>query len=328
MSRVAVVTPCHNGGRYLNETVCSVQCQTLDDWRYFLVDDASTDETLAIMETAERRDARITVIHLPVNQGVAAARNTGAALTDADYVLFLDADDVLEPGMLERTALQLDRRGDATIAYTRHSYIGADGADLGPDPGKWPWARCVATRFWVRMLADTDPTTPFESIFLVAVILPSKALIRRSALVAAGGWDASFGQGCEDTDLFLRLALLGPVLQVPEVLVGYRRHPAQWTKTARFEAQYQKLTTKWLELDFPRSDQREVVEAAMWFRNHRFYPYRKLLASWDALGRGALRSTARSLLGAVSDYSFRRPPTALYGWSQSTESCATGLKGS
>ncbi len=312
MPRVAVVTPCFNAERYLTDTVESVRGQSLRDWQLVVVDDASSDRSGSIADQLAAADHRVSVVHLERNAGVANARKVGAELASADHLLFLDADDVLEPTMLERTAGVLDRLPELAAVYTGHGYLGPEGEDLGPELGAWPWARCVATRYWVRTLPDSDPATPFESIFVVAAMLPSFTLVRRSAYLATPGWDVTLGQGCEDTDLFLHLALQGPIHHLPDRLVRYRRHPDQASQVVDLAVQYEKLFAKWLGLRDLGPTQRQLVLDANWFRTRRVVPARNIRSAWEQVRSGDLPRAARLLASAAVAYSPRRPPATLY----------------
>lgn len=308
---VSVVVPCYNAERHIAETIRSVLAQSSPSWSLVVVDDGSSDGTCAVVETFTREDPRITLIRHPQNRRSAAARNTGATGGDSDYLLFLDADDILEPEMLRTTSTYLDRHPDVSGVCVRQSYIDESGAGLGDEPGAWPWARCVATRFGVTMLPDSEPAVPFESIYLVAVVIPSLAVVRRDAYLRSGGWDESFGLMCEDTDFYLRLRLDGEIHFLPRVLVRYRRHPTQMSTVAgdRFAEQYAKVHQKIAALVGPDST---LVEDAEWFRAHRFVPYRHLTAAREALGQGDVRGVARNLKAAVTTYSPRRPPPTLF----------------
>lgn len=293
MAKVTVVVPCYNGECYLAETIRGVQAQTFSDWRVVIVDDGSSDASRRIMRELSNEDERISVLVHSENRGISAARNSGAAEVQSEYLLFLDADDVPGPEMLEITVNRLDDADDVDAVYVRQRYIGPAGEDLGSETGEWPWARCVPTRFWVKMLPDLVRAAPFESIFLVAVVIPSLALVRSEAFRRVGGFDEDFSQICEDTDLFLRVALEGKIEFIPEVLVSYRRHPAQATmaKPNQFEEQYRKVHEKLLELGRGKTS---LVQDAEWFRTCRFVPYRNLMAAKSALlnrdARGVVRN--------------------------------------
>ena len=115
---ISIVMPCYNCAGSLSRTVQCVQAQTVADWELIAVDDGSTDGTGAALDLLAQTDARMRVIH-QANGGVARARNAGMAAAKGEWLAFADADDRLEPDMLE-TLLALDD-GAADIlcgAYT------------------------------------------------------------------------------------------------------------------------------------------------------------------------------------------------------------------
>ena len=93
MCKVSVIIPCYNQGRYLAETVASVQAQTFNDWEIVIVDDGSDDvETKHLLTRVEMPKVRIIYTE---NRGVAAARNTGINAAQGMYILPVDADDLI-----------------------------------------------------------------------------------------------------------------------------------------------------------------------------------------------------------------------------------------
>ncbi|MBF0460485.1 MAG: glycosyltransferase family 2 protein [Magnetococcales bacterium] len=109
MSRVNVVIPVHNMASTLQRAVTSVRAQIFTDWTLTLVDDASTDDSMAVATGLARTDARIHVLRHAVNKGPAAARNTGGHAVESEYLAFLDADDTYDPVFLEETVRFLDQ---------------------------------------------------------------------------------------------------------------------------------------------------------------------------------------------------------------------------
>jgi succinoglycan biosynthesis protein ExoO len=99
---VSVVVPAFNAAGFLIEAIKSLQAQTLENWEAIIVDDASTDETLAVAEALARSDPRIRVIPLPHNCGPGVARNAGLAAATGEWIGVLDADDVYLPERLEK----------------------------------------------------------------------------------------------------------------------------------------------------------------------------------------------------------------------------------
>jgi glycosyltransferase involved in cell wall biosynthesis len=117
--RVGVVVPCHNLSRFLPSAVDSVVSQTSVDWEIVIVNDGSSDDTAEVADRLVRKHSgrRIIAIDKP-RGGVSDARNAGIERTAAPYILPLDADDELEPTMIERTAAVLDREPGVAVVYT------------------------------------------------------------------------------------------------------------------------------------------------------------------------------------------------------------------
>ena len=101
MIKVSVIVPIYNVANYLTACIESLVHQTMNDVEYILVDDGSIDESSKIADWYSERYNHITVIHKE-NEGVTLTRKRGLARAQGDYILFLDADDFLEPDALER----------------------------------------------------------------------------------------------------------------------------------------------------------------------------------------------------------------------------------
>jgi glycosyltransferase involved in cell wall biosynthesis len=286
MPRVSVIVPCFNAAPYIDQTVTSVAAQSLSDWELTAVDDGSTDSSADVLAGWTERDPRVKLVR-QLNRGVAAARNAGFAHSNAnaEHLLFLDADDCLEPSMLEVMTRYLEARPEVGMAYCAHTLIDGQGRRL--DPREVPWApRWVPSDRWMRKLTDEEPETPFVSVFCLAGIVPSMALIRRSVYRLTPGWDERFGQHYEDTNLFLQIALVSKIHYVPEPLVRHRRHPIQSTADiGKFAAQERKLYELWREPQGLTEAQHETVRSAWRFRERRLIPAQ----AWAAVGRNVRR---------------------------------------
>jgi glycosyltransferase involved in cell wall biosynthesis len=310
--KVGVVVPCYQSAATVGDAVRSLVSQTFGNWRLAVVDDGSTDGPGPVIEAAAGGDARVTVLAQD-NAGVCAARNAGARWLRSELLVFLDADDRFCPEMLEATVGYLDDHAHVGAVYTGHRYVGDDGRLGAQEEGEWPWCRYVTSRWWVRRLSASTATTPFESIFLVAAMLPSMTVMRRSVFEEAGGWDEEFGQVCEDTELFLRIAALAPVHHLSRPLVERRVHGYPADHSDRFSAQYDKLTRRWEAVasstDRPLGD---LAAASLWFRAHRFYPMRHLSEAREELRVHRFGRAARLVTRAIGEYRPSRPPPQLW----------------
>lgn len=102
MAKVSVVVPVYNAQEYLKQCIDSIVGQTLKDIEIILVNDASTDASLEICKQYEASDKRVKIVDKPINQGLAAARNSGMEVCTGDYIVFLDSDDWVELDSYEK----------------------------------------------------------------------------------------------------------------------------------------------------------------------------------------------------------------------------------
>jgi glycosyltransferase involved in cell wall biosynthesis len=203
---ISVVIPCHNAEAWLAETLESVFTQA-GVLEVIVVDDGSTDGSASV---AAKAAGRVRLIR-QASQGASAARNAGTAAARGEYLQYLDADDVLEPGTL-----------DARLACSRQT---------GADVVLAPWMR------WRR-----QPNGEFESagvvrpalgarpeldIFIGAWWPPGAILYRRDIAARVGGWRVDLPI-IQDARFLLDAALAGAsIAQIDTVGLRYRIHGSQ-----------------------------------------------------------------------------------------------------
>ena len=127
--KVSVIVPCYRVEGYIHRAVDSILAQTMADFELLLVDDGSPDRSGAICDEYARKDSRVRVIHQE-NQGAPAARNAAIEVAGGEYLFFCDADDWMEPDMLEvlvdliaRTGAQLAVSGFTIDTDTDHDIL-------------------------------------------------------------------------------------------------------------------------------------------------------------------------------------------------------------
>ncbi|MCW5891454.1 MAG: glycosyltransferase [bacterium] len=206
---VSVVLATHDGGRWLDETIASVRAQTRPDWELLVIDDGSTDDTPTIVARHAAADARVR--HLPGPRlERAGARNRGVAAARAPWLAFLDADDTWLPAKLERQLAALERVPGAALCWTRARFVDAAGRPLPEHKPPRPLA------------GDAFAELARGNVLILASVVAPRALVE-----ALAGFDATLPVlGCEDWDLWLRLARGRAVVGVDEDLVCYRIHDA------------------------------------------------------------------------------------------------------
>ena len=196
--QVSVVIPTYNRAHILGRAIDSVLQQTHRDLELIIVDDGSSDGTAALVRGIE--DPRVRYVHQQ-NRGVSAARNRGIAEARAEWLAFLDSDDEWLPQKLERQFSAL--RGVECAA----SYCGMlrfDGA--------------LTTRIPKSENGVNAGAAPWPSLLMDGLWFSQTWLVPRQVVLTAGQFDERMSIW-EDWDLFLRIALLGPIHHLPEVLV-------------------------------------------------------------------------------------------------------------
>ena len=125
---VSIIVPVYNAVKYIETTIDMVSRQTYKDWELILVDDASTDGSADLIEKlVSSQGKRVRLIRKNVNEGAAAARNTGIDASAGRYIAFLDADDVWMPDKLQKQIAFMEKTG---AAFSFHSYeFGDDKAN-------------------------------------------------------------------------------------------------------------------------------------------------------------------------------------------------------
>lgn len=122
---VSIITPCYNSAQYIAQTIASVQQQTLTTWEMIVVDDGSTDDSAAIVQTMSEEDGRIKLVQKE-NGGSASARKLALSMAKGEYIQFLDADDQLEKDKLRRQ-ITLMQEQKLQVSYTDWCFIHPDG---------------------------------------------------------------------------------------------------------------------------------------------------------------------------------------------------------
>jgi glycosyltransferase involved in cell wall biosynthesis len=296
MTLVSIITPYYRGARHIGETIASVQNQTVQTWEYIIVDDGSPDDALATLAPFLAADSRIRLLR-QANAGACTARNAGyrACNSESRYVLFLDQDDVLEPDMLRTLGAYLESHADAGLAFCERALIDEDGEPL---PVK-PLARYVRGPRGVYALPASHPATPLVSFLVYNRSNPSTVMMRREVFERAGGWDERLPQSGEDTDLWMRCALLAPAHYVPVCLVRRRVHRASVLGTvgrAGQRAREAVMLAKWQHGVHLRPQDRRQVKNALRFHEHVFSPW--LFFHWgvQAMQQGHLASAGANYM--------------------------------
>ena len=194
---ISIIVPCYNQAEFLSATLDSVLEQTATNWECIIVNDGSTDNTEVIAKDYVAKDDRFIYI-LQQNNGSSSARNTGIKQAKGEYILPLDADDLIGSTYIEKVLKAYDDNKNLRLVYCRANKFG------------------VENHFW-----DLVPYS-YQNLLINNCIFCS-AIYRKSSWQEIGGYNVNFKSGLEDWDFWIRLLdLQSEVYQIPDVLFYYR----------------------------------------------------------------------------------------------------------
>lgn len=196
--------PVYNQERFIAYSICSVLRQTIKDFEFIIVDDASTDESYSIAETYASLDARIRLFKRSENGGQGAATIEAANHATGDYMAWHHSDDNYKPNFLERTLSQ-----DADVVFGGYEMITLKGEHKSTIP------KDIKTLTW-------DRGRLLKNCYLCCGAM----LYKRSVYEEVGGYDEQFSVEV-DWDFSLRATKDRNVVVLPEVLFSYRDHHLQ-----------------------------------------------------------------------------------------------------
>ncbi len=214
---VSVVMAVYNGGRYLREAVASVLEQTFRDFEFIIVDDGSRDDTAAQIRSFG--DPRIRLVAHAENRGLTAALRTAVRAANGAFIARMDADDRSLPGRFETQLAFLERHPSLLLLGTFGRWLDASGAALEEIP------------------------MPTAAMGIRALLLKGNCFIhgsvmfRREAVARVGNYSSDYPYA-QDYELWLRIASVGQVDNVPEALYGLRTHDASISATCACQQRY------------------------------------------------------------------------------------------
>lgn len=208
---VSVLMSCYNAERWLRESVDSVLSQTFRNLELILVDDGSTDDTRAIIQSYCERDSRIVPL-FKSNSGLADSLNAGIAIARGAWIARLDADDLCEPERLYAQVNFIQKNGDVVLLGTGYVEVDEFGRKLLDH--RFPSSHRILVRHLERMQCFFPH---------------SSALIRVDTLRAVGGY-STLMRKAQDWHLWLKLSRSGRVSCLPVSLVKFRKHAQQVSK--------------------------------------------------------------------------------------------------
>jgi glycosyltransferase involved in cell wall biosynthesis len=203
---VSVLMPVFNSAEWLAEAIKSIQCQTITNFEFVIIDDGSTDASECILRRNARNDPRIRLWRQE-HLGIAAALNRGIGLVRSRFIARMDADDVAHAERLQKQLSFLQA----------HPEVGAVGS----------WAHVIDEddRQTGELRPESEPSKIRELLSKRNPFVHSSMMISADLVRRVGGYRSAL-DGAEDYDLWLRISECAKLANLPEPLMSYRRRKA------------------------------------------------------------------------------------------------------
>lgn len=232
---VTIVIPLHNKGSYINETISSVRAQTVHDWEIIVVENHSSDSGPEQVKDLAKVDSRVNFLQASASiRGPGAARNLGLSLAQGQWVLFLDADDLITTNHLESMLMVGGETGADVVA--------SDWIEVVDGHWKWdsqgitndPTVYGISLHHASGSLDPPPRISVQDSSIAYAPWAVHCGLIRRAALKAPRYWVESLDKNpSEDTAFWFRTLLDRKVAYTRLATAIYRIETPNFRNTHR-----------------------------------------------------------------------------------------------
>lgn len=192
-----------NAEKYLEKSIESILNQTLTDFEFLIVDDASIDSTSKILEKFSKKDSRVRIIKNKKNIGLTKSLNIALKEATGEYIARMDADDISCAGRFEKQVEFLDSKKEYILVGTFMKIIDETGHEIN----HWD--------------ADISNDEIKENLIKYNPMFHPTIMVRKSVLLSVGGYNENW-RYAQDYELYFRLVDLGKMYNLPEYLVKYR----------------------------------------------------------------------------------------------------------
>ncbi|TAF09347.1 MAG: glycosyltransferase family 2 protein [Nostocales cyanobacterium] len=222
---VSVIIPAYNAAQFLPATIASVQQQTCSDWELLIINDGSTDDTVAVISQYQETDYKIHLID-QLNQGVSTARNLGIEKSKGQIIAFLDADDQWLPDKLQQHLKHFQSNPRLGVSFAQVEIL----TQTGEPTGQVSSSRLNNLK--PEYLLSENPTTT-----------TSNWVVRKEVFAQVGGFSPDMSYS-EDLEWLLRVICTGDweIAGINQVLTRYR------TSSAGLSSNLYRMETGWNQL--------------------------------------------------------------------------------
>jgi glycosyltransferase involved in cell wall biosynthesis len=199
---VSVIVPCYQQAHFLDQSLRSVLDQTYQNWECIIVNDGSSDETDSIALHWTAKDERFKYLEQE-NKGLSGARNAGIKICEGEYILPLDADDILDKDYLKTIVPEILKQPEAAVisCYTKFFHGNTN-----------------------TIVGELTPTSGTVKSLLYENQLVATSLFRKTSWKQIGGYDERMKNGFEDWEFWISIVKLNKnYIVIPKHLFFYRK---------------------------------------------------------------------------------------------------------
>lgn len=222
MPKVSVIIPNYNHARFLDQRILSVLGQTYRDMEVLILDDASTDNSISIIDKY-RGDPRVRIVVNKTNSGSPFPQwNLGVKLACGEYIWIAESDDDAEPELLETLVHQLDNHPSVVLAYCQSWVMDGHGGRLNTPLS---WNDNLDSKRW-KSSFQNDGSDEVRRYLIFQNTIPnaSAVVFRRSVFLEVGGAPTNM-RLCGDWMTWVLIALKGDIALISTPLNLFRTHP-------------------------------------------------------------------------------------------------------
>ncbi len=255
LSRVTVICLCYNQERFVKEAISSVLAQTYPDIQLIVIDDASSDGSVQVIESCVELHPEIKFVKLPTNSGNCKAFNRGLTYAEGDFVIDLAADDMLLPARVAKGVEALAKAGDRFgVNFTDAEWISEEGTHLRLQSDRFPHVSIPQGNIYQDLV---------ERFFICSPTM----MFRREVIETLGGYDEDLAY--EDFDFWIRSSRDFHYCYTPEVLVKKRvvKHSMSQRQFSLFSPQLNstyRVCEKILALNRDRREQQALAKRILY----------------------------------------------------------------
>lgn len=227
MKKLTVIMPVYNGELYIEEAINSLLNQTFSNFDLIVLNDNSSDTSVAIIEKLKATDDRIILINKTKNEGPAHLRNEGIDLAQTEYIALLDADDIAMPTRFEKQIALLDNQPNLALCGTWFTIFGDKKEKI------------------LRHKVDHDA---LKIQFLHSCGLGNSTVMFRKSMIGDLRFEDQYVPA-EDYGLWSEFIAKNEFYNIPESLVRYRWHPGNISQTKKKQLKIAEVAIKKRQLE-------------------------------------------------------------------------------